>query len=382
MDKIDKYLEKLVSYEIEEPESYKLAVKNALKTPKARKQIYKYRMLRILSTTCTLMVIVGGTVFAGYVVYEKIWKEPEQYTYEELQKNISNFEVLDDRKQELITEDKAKEIAYGIIEKLGYEERDIVLIELKNDYNNVQGEYYSMKTDVAEDKGYDINIDARTGELNSFKNKELLFENTLAIDKISDELAKSYADKVFKGLNFSQEQYDYFDCNEIDYIISGKVINLWEAKYNKKYNDVVNPYETLNVDFFVSDGNLEIRAVNKISDGVYDQNSIIVNENEAIQIAKDKEAEITSNEIVDVSLELGIRKSNEYIYQLENNINIENKEVTKDNNAYYMKNDSIRNVWIVKIRHPENTAYNYKMVNKEYYIDTTTGEILGGKEML
>ena len=92
--------------------------------------------------------------------------------------------------------------------------------------------------------------------------------------------------------------------------------------------------------------------------------------------------EFTDNEISSITVELGIRKCNNYINQLENSEEIDNIDV-KENGAslYIMSEDEARNVWIIKINHPQNTTINEKSVNKEYYVDATTKEVIGGKEL-
>lgn len=78
---------------------------------------------------------------------------------------------------------------------------------------------------------------------------------------------------------------------------------------------------------------------------------------------------------------MGIRKLNNYFYELEeiNNVNQEN------NNSINQNEDIARNVWIVSIKHKENISKNieefFKNEDKEYYIDITTGEIIGGKRI-
>ena len=167
----------------------------------------------------------------------------------------------------------------------------------------------------------------------------------------------------------------------MDYMLNNELVEMWEAKYGKMYGDVCNPYEFVDVSFFVSEGELKIRAINNVREGTFDENPIEVTEEHAIKVARDKELEFTTNDIKEVSVELGIRKANEYIYQLENNIHIDNSKI-EDNILYMMNHEKIRNVWIVKIRHFENTANTLENVNKEYYIDATTSEILGGREIM
>ena len=90
MDKIDKYIEELVNREIQEPDRYKKVVENALKHPRARIRIYKYQVLRVLSVACTVTIMIGGTAFAGVIAYKKVWQEPEEYSYQELQEKVGS----------------------------------------------------------------------------------------------------------------------------------------------------------------------------------------------------------------------------------------------------------------------------------------------------
>lgn len=383
MDKIDKYIEELVNREIQEPDRYKKVVENALKHPRARIRIYKYQVLRVLSVACTVTIMIGGTAFAGVIAYKKVWQEPEEYSYQELQEMLANVEIPKSDREGLLTEDEAKEKAYEILNNLGYENQEIISLELKKDINQEGGEYYSMKTDTNEEKGYDIKINARTGELNSFTDKELVYKN-ISIDTIEDDTAKQYANKILADSNFDENNYKFACCEEIDYISEKEPIEMWNAKYYKEYNDIYNPYESVNINFLVSNGDLEIESITKESNGEYAGNPVEISKEEAVEVAKNKEMEFTSNEISSVTVELGIRKMNTYIYKLENEIYFQDNNET--NHKINIANTSdARQVWIVSVKHNKeistNIIDNLKEKNKEYYIDVTTKEILGGKEI-
>ena len=70
---------------------------------------------------------------------------------------------------------------------------------------------------------------------------------------------------------------------------------------------------------------------------------------------------------------------NIFIYALENNI-------TNDNGEYQL-DDISRNVWVVEIKHnkdskPKDSELETvkQLYNKKYFIDATTGEIIGGEQ--
>ena len=70
---------------------------------------------------------------------------------------------------------------------------------------------------------------------------------------------------------------------------------------------------------------------------------------------------------------------NMFIYCLENNLTNENGEMKIE--------DISRNVWVVNIEHNKDSKPKDAMLetvknlyNKKYYIDVTTGEIIGGEQ--
>ncbi|MFR3783056.1 MAG: hypothetical protein ACLTXR_04465 [Clostridia bacterium] len=84
-------------------------------------------------------------------------------------------------------------------------------------------------------------------------------------------------------------------------------------------------------------------------------------------------------EISDTTADLSIEKMNIFIYCLENNITNENGEIKTG--------DITRNVWVVDVKHnkeakPKDAEIETvkKFYNKKYYIDATTGEIIGGEQ--
>ena len=113
----------------------------------------------------------------------------------------------------------------------------------------------------------------------------------------------------------------------------------------------------------------------------FENNEYVISEEEAINIAKAKEEEFSGEPIINITAKKSIEKMNQFVYCLENNIE-EQTSVRTENR--------IRNVWVVKIEHEkepknkDNTLSNIESVkrymSKKYYIDATTGEIIGGDQ--
>ena len=109
-------------------------------------------------------------------------------------------------------------------------------------------------------------------------------------------------------------------------------------------------------------------------------NPIVITEDEAIKIAIDKEKEFCSLDILKCEVELGVKKMNNFVFLLENKLNNMNEDIKLENIE--------RNVWIISIKHKKDIRPNNSDIitvrekfDKEYYIDATTGEIIGGKEI-
>ena len=147
MDEIDKYIKKIVTKKIEEPPSFEKAIREALYSEKFYKRMRKRKIIKTISTACATIVLTSGVAVGGFIAYEKVWKEPKQYTYEELKNTIAQSEVPEEEKANLISEDDAKNKALEIVNNLGYENQEITKIELnQNKEEYIEKTYYKIET--------------------------------------------------------------------------------------------------------------------------------------------------------------------------------------------------------------------------------------------
>ena len=82
---------------------------------------------------------------------------------------------------------------------------------------------------------------------------------------------------------------------------------------------------------------------------------------------------------------LSIEKMNVFIYQIENNKY--NVTGNPEDEIYYKTENTTRKVWKIMIQHdiddrdyPDFNQYVKEGMDKYYYIDATTGEIIGGEQ--
>ena len=383
MDELDRYIESIVSKKISEPENLDEIIKEAISSAKCKEMMRKNKIKKTVLTSVILFFCVGGVGVAGYITYEEIWKDPEKYTYEEVQETLANSGNVE--KINLITEDEAKKNAIEIMNNLGYSNELIKEITLQKDVNNNDEPFYNIITGENENDGIAISIDAVTGKLNSFTNKDFKDLNVQK-SQITENEAREYADKIMEYAGFTDTEYEFTECKEESVYNTSKNQSVWVAKYNKTYEGLNNPYESLTSNFIISNDKIEVSSIFETKDGTYDNNPTVLTEDEAKQIAINKEKELTSKEIEDVNVEMGIRKMNTYIYKLENNIDFSDFQV-KQNDEIVDADTRIRKVWLVNVSHKninENLdAFSMnerlKRSNKMFYIDSTTGEILGGE---
>lgn len=323
------------------------------------------------TTFCAIIFLAGGIAFAGYTVYQNVWKTP---IIEE-----KPAQITEEEKKSVIQENEIQSIAKTFLEKLGYPEEQIKKVELKRSYSDDANSYYSIATkdeykipNSNQNIGIVMSINAKTGKFQYFLNNDFnILKNKLQI--ISKEQAINYSREILEFLEFSTiNDYNIKSCENDK--------NEWAVSFSRSYNQIYNRYDTLKICFGVINEKIVVHSVTGLLDNTFTNNEFIISEQEAIDIAKKKEKEFSDEEIIKITAKKDIEKMNPYIYCLENNI--------QDQTTIKVE-DKTRNVWVIKIEHikePENleniTGIEFckKYDSKKYFIDATTGEIIGGDQ--
>ena len=357
-------------------------ITNGIETAMYNKK-HKYEMIelikKIIITIVSFLTVTSGIAFASYTVYEKIWKEPKKYaTSDDYLNSLPSKEISEDEKRNLITENDAKNIALNFLNKLGYVNQTINSIELKRDYSQPMDSYYMAKTESDYEKGLMVLIDSKNGYIEYFNDLDLKYKD-LNQDIITEEQAKQIAVDTYEKLELNKNDYELYSIKKDEYVFENNTKTLWGATFLKKENNVYNKYENFSVAFIVVDNKIMYDTINISKSTEKVNNPIIIKEESAIEIAKNKELEFTNTEITNIKSELSIEKMNTLVYQLEYEI-YDTMDLQIEEN--------IRNVWKVSIEHKNKKDFNIysnpnqymkENLNKEFYIDATTGEIIGGK---
>lgn len=382
MEPIESWITSILKENINVPGTYESAIKNAF--PSRKKQIYYYNLAKTVAIACLLFVLSTGIVYAVAITYEKIWKEPKKYTVKEVMDSSQQNNIEKEDKTVLISEEEAKKNALNLLNQLGYEEMKITNLELKQSSTNNQEKYYEIKTNGNQEIA--LSIETKTGNLmglNRIKTSPVADTVT-----ISQKEAEEYSQKIANKAELIQQNYELKYCKEELFYSNGKQDKRWTAVFNKKYEERYDPYDSVNIYFYaVAKNQIELDSIVLNYNANFMDNEINLTQEDAKQIALEKEKQLSNQEISDIQIDLGIRKMNTYIYKLENNLDEDNIDQSNSNTMLYQVDDLSRNVWIVRIKHKKeenikfkDTLEYFKQMDKQYFIDATTGEIIGGED--
>lgn len=333
-------------------------------------------IFKTIVTVIAGMLLSTGVVFAGTKVYENIWRTPEK-----IQLSSGDFEemtkITEESKKENMLEEEAKEIAINKLIEIGFNSN----IVGTNHYKEYDSNKIMYRFDTEDN--YEISIDGQTGDfLNIWNNNKNNQDRNVTI---TEEEAKEIANKYYKLFGFKEGEYEisrvWVNNNEGSGKGAGYKIDI---TYNKKYGDIYNPYESIWIGIESKNKNFDYFSVENI---LFDNNEVIINENEAINIALKEDEKIETNKIESTKAKLMIVKMNADAYDRINDKE-RHYEAMQASNAlneernYYSVEDRVRLAWVVVINYEDNykddIAKRYTEGKYSYFVDATTGEIIGG----
>ena len=333
--------------------------------------IPKRNLLKLIATFVLTIGMTFGLVYAGNVVYEKIWKEPETY-------KISQ-EIKEEEKAQCISETEAEEIAKAYLKKIGYTDESIESIGLYKESLS-QENVWSMGSELGT-----IRIDANTGKLKSVSMP--VREGSIPYNYgINREEAGGVAYELLEKYKPIGETGEYELVSLKRNAEKDEDAYIWYAEFYKKYGDLYNASESIQIGW-ISTSNILYSL--DIKQNPYENNEEKISKEEAIQIAKEKDEQIeTVREIQEIKAEIRIKQMNEEVYLREKlkedygsiMLNMEKTEDGmyryKEDAVFYKTEERVRKVWCVVITYnPEESGY---LPAFTYYVDSTTGEIIGG----
>lgn len=357
----------------------KVKMKIAISNVKEEDIVMENKTKGILKTVATALagiVLSTGVVFAGTVVYENIWKTPEK-----IQLSSGDFEeitkITEESKKENMSEEKAKEIAINKLNAIGFNSNIVGTNHYKEyDSNKI---WYRFDTE----DNYEISIDGQTGEFFDIWNNNKNIQDTKKY--MTEEQGMETANKYYKLFGYKEGEYEITKIQSVNNegTDTGAGFRM-TVTYNKKYGDVYNPYEYISITLESKNMELDMFRVGNIP---FDNNQVVITENEAINIALKEDEKIETNKVESTKAKLMIVKMNADAYDRINDKDkyyeaMQTPNYPNEERNYYKVDDKIRKAWVVVLNYEDNYGEDivkrYTEGSYSYFVDATTGEIIGG----
>lgn len=366
MNNFENQIEQILRKNVSKPAKYEYAINNALLT--REKRINFKNFYKICTITCCCVFAITGVVGATYTI-TKIWKEPQTVDSSEYVNKLEEKNTWHEPVNNKIVENNLENYL-----KILDITNSSTIIEKGNNLPESEDEFYLLRTNSDYNKGILLCTDLSCQRILYFINNE--FNENIIYDEISKDVALQKAKELLTHLNIWDDNYELYSSDNRN--------NIWVLDfYRKNETEINNKYDSYSISFGVSNNKINVQRILNEKNNLYSNNPFTISQEEAINIVTTKEKEF-SDVAFDITLcEKSIERMNTYIYKLENNINVIN---SVDDNIYKI-DDVIRNVWIIKVEHKKANYFleydnleNYKKyADKYYYVDVTTGEIIGGK---
>lgn len=349
----------------------KIAVSEFLKEDTTMKKINN--IPKMVATIAITIGIMSGLVYATANIYEKIWKEPEKYNLKQ--------GVTEEEKKECISEEDAEKIGNDYLKKIGFDDQYITQLNLQKEHReqNSNDNIWSLDSEKVS-----IDIDAMTGEIKfvyiSSTEYERLYNYGITREEArvtARELLEKYKPEDMEGEYELVTLRRNMETDEASYI--------WYADFYRKYGDLLNENEHINIGWVPTVNGLYSLD---IQNDKYEANEEKVTKEEAIQIATQKDLTIAKDrKIENVKAEIKIKQMNEEAFLRENfteeyeNRTLNYEKISeyqykmKDDAIFYKTEERVRKVWVVVVEYEKGSK---GIPSYSYYIDSTTGEIIGG----
>lgn len=325
-------------------------------------KMYKIKN-KFIKTVAMVIITIGttaGIVYASNMIYQKIWKEPEKYNF------FEDMKVSSVDKDKSISEQDAIQYANEIAKLIGKDFGNIRTAEI----NKISGKtQWYIRTDTE----LSIELDAQTGKLIHYS--DFSIDDTKVPSTVNRQEAEKIINEMYLKLGYKEKEYELASLEKNG--ISDDT-NIWQADFCKKYDGIYNNYQCIRISVIPEVNHLLMLT---IFDYDFENNPIVITQNEATEIAKNKASELRKDaKIESIETKLDIKKMNTYVYSREqsveekDNLDVINETTDITDFTSYRSEDIVRKVWVIKISYANDLFTDMDI----YFVDCTTGEIIGG----
>ncbi len=338
---------------------------------KEEKPMSKQKILKMVATFIITIGLAAGITYAGSAIYENVFTKPEK-----IENYIDELKVNEEELSKIISEEEAVNKAVEELKryKIDLNTNDIENIELQKDPN------YDTITYVISTKNKDnFFVDANSGDLRIF-----YIDDGLSLEEV--EKCTSSREDILEQAKIKMKEYGYGDEYKISYVNCNNSDNeekayMWYITFAKEYDGIFNEYQSVTMTIIP-----KINKVTQLSieNEPFDDNPIEISEEQAIEIAKEKDKIINTENHIQKNIEskLAIVRVNPQVYLKENGLENGTETMTLEdgrNFSYntYKMNGRVRKAYAISIFY-ENRTFG---MPRTYYVDCTTGEVIGGDDI-
>lgn len=370
MKDLEKFLCEFKNKEKEIPYSFTNVIRNfSPKSKESRNWIMKRNKIKKSIIVATSLFLGSGIAFAATKSYDKIWKEPETYEF--------SYEVTEEEKNTAITEEEAKKKASEYLTKVGLDDGITNLSIDKQWFDN---------NEIVWKIGFGRGemIISSEGEFESVNIPSYNYKIPYNYG-ITREEARKTAKELLAKYNPNDNDGEYELLQLRRNLETDTDSYIWYATFYKKYDNMINLYESIHIGWIPT-----INGLYRLDfeNSKYENNEQVISKEEAIKIATEKDKQIeTKQSIIFTEAEIGIDKMNTQVTYREKDIESYNKgtinfipngdgtATLKDDAVFYKVDNHVRKVWEVTVYYGNDKNTSDRFV---YYVDATTGEIIGG----
>lgn len=375
MDELDKKLYHDMHIDVPIPDKCKIIIKESLYNEEKIKRVYYRSLTRIALTIFMTLLLTTGIVYASTKVYEKIFTNPEKvvgfYSDNNSEKNLNQI------KDTTISRETALNEMSKLLKKFSHENEKIETIELFNNSEN-----YQLIWEAKTNKNNSILINADDKTSFNVVFNSIIDENTRKTNNniITEEEAINTAKNLCKKYGYEISDYTYIRA--YTNTSSETTPYIWYVDFFKEYEGVVNPFQRINIGFIPQTNEIYVFG---ICNAEFDNNPIEITSEQAKEIILKEEEKINAGyKIESINSELCIVSTNDNAYLRVNDY----EQYYKQGNATYPVENiieyrvdrHIRRVYVVTINYDITENSNTYNKSFSYFVDTATGEIIGGDD--
>ncbi len=373
---IEKRIYHDVNITTEIPEKFKKCIQTI---PHRKKK--QYSILKMVTVACAIISVSAGIVYAGATVSKKIFKQPQKTVGFYSDERAKEYAIAKQERESVISEEEAKKQAKELLIKYEHEDEEIQSAELIN-----SSEDYGLVWFLKTNKDDTISINAKDTRCFSVEFRSVEDKKVEPI-KISDEEAKEQAKKLCEKYGYDLSDYTHVRVKATRYnfedLKDERCIRLY-VDFLKTYDGLICPYGAIRIGFVPKTNEICSFTVGYSK---YEDNPIEITEEQAKNIALEEEQKIkTKYDIKDIKIELNIVGTNGIAYfrtkDYEHFYNQLRGTYLVEDIISYRVEKHIRKAYVVTLRYdipePDGEYNEFEYEYFSYFVDATTGEIIGG----